>query len=258
MREDMGQVLVDEPRHGRSTARALAGSRRQRRNRVGRDGETAPLRIGMQSDGGGHKHFGEHLGPLYRYLRRQLDRPWSKVYGELCAALDRRSVVQAHLFEHIEDVVAVKTAWRCGQVWVHGRWSPIPLHECRASLYVHPRTGMLLVNRARLHEARRKKDERAQRERAGTADCRRNLPHLGRDCQWHRVNGLWFEVTLRPLETAEPRRQVYDVLLQRLVGLQHAPLLRERYGLAHCYAAAKRQLDGRRLRDHGLCNLPDE
>jgi len=49
-------------------------------------------------------------GPLYRYLRQQVNRSWAKVYGELCAQLDRRSVVQAHLFQHIEDKVAIETS----------------------------------------------------------------------------------------------------------------------------------------------------
>ncbi|MBX3604340.1 MAG: hypothetical protein KF788_03670 [Piscinibacter sp.] len=89
MRDDMSKVLVESPRGGRAWARALAGRRRQRRNRLDRDGEGAPQRAGMRRDPEVCKHFGEHLAPLYRYLRQQVHRPWTKVYGELCAALDR-------------------------------------------------------------------------------------------------------------------------------------------------------------------------
>lgn len=259
MRDDMSQVLVDEPRSGRSFARTIAGTRRQRRNRLDPDGESAPQRLGMRSDGGRSKWFGEHLGPLYRYLRGQANRPWSKVHGELCAALDRRSVVQAHLFQHIGDVVAVDTEWRDGQVWARNRWRQWrPLAEDGSEMYVHPRTGLLLVNRAREREARRREAAAAARARAAEAERRIGLPHLGPDRQWHRVDGLWYEVTLARLDPADPGRKVYDVLLQRAVGPDQRALLRERYGAAHsqCYAASKRQLDGRTLRRHGLGNVP--
>ena len=148
MRADMSKVLVEAPRRGRALARAVAGSRRQARNGVDRDGEGAPARLGMKGDRHACKHFGERLGPLYRYLRQQVNRPWAKVYGELCVMLDKRSVVQAHLFQHLHDKVDAETMWRTDGVWVRSRRGLVPLSESRAEMYVHPRTGILLVNRA--------------------------------------------------------------------------------------------------------------
>ncbi len=249
MRADMSKVLVDEPRSGRATAWALAGSRRQHRHRLDPDLEGGPARLGMK-DGRGDKWFGEHLGPLYRYLRGQVDRPWDKVYGELCAALDRRSVVQAHLFEHIADQVAIETVWQDGQVWAR-RWGKLqPLAEHRAELYVHPRTGILLVNRARVIARRARKQARVAQAQAREHERRIGAP-LPAGVQWHRLDGLWFEVQLRPLEC---NVQVYDVVLRRLVSTTNCDLLRERYGSRGTYAQAKRQLDGKTLRQHGLAS----
>jgi hypothetical protein len=97
----------------------------------------------MRRDALSRRHFGEHLGPLYRYLRQQVHRPWAKVYGELCAALDRRGVVQARLFQHIDDRVDGETVWQDGEVWVRNWRGLVPLKESRAELFVHLRTGIL-------------------------------------------------------------------------------------------------------------------
>ncbi|HEX5686613.1 MAG TPA: hypothetical protein VFY73_21515 [Ideonella sp.] len=272
MRADMSKVLVEEPRHGRHYARAVAGARRLERHRIDPDGESAPSRFSMKQ-GWGNKSFGEHLSPLYAYLRQQVDRPWNKVYSELCQAIDRRSTVQNHLFQHLYDRVEVDTEWRDGEVWVRRTWrGTVPLSESRAELYVHPRTGILLVNRARVIAKRRRATEQAADQAAAQQDRRTGLAGMPANEQWHRVDGVWYAVTLAtlPCQGADPKRDlpVYDVLLKRTVTRQNHDLLTQRYGCGprppsacghrrcrYCpcrYAIAKRQLDTRTLRQHGL------
>lgn len=252
MRDDMSKVLVESPRSGRSWASALDGSRRQRRDRLDRDGESAPQRIGMRRDALSRKHFGEHLGPLFRYLRQQIHRPWAKVYGELCAQLDRRSVVQAHLFQHIRDQVDIETVWHDDQVWVRNWRGLVPLKQSRAELFVHPRTGILLPNRARVIEAQRRRKERQVALAQGHPDRRTGLPGMASNCQWERINGLWYEVGLAALDASDVKKVVYDVVLKRNVSICHRELLHAAHGRSGCYAFAKRQLDRRTLRRHGL------
>lgn len=252
MRADMSKVLVEEPRRGRAFARAVAGARRQERQRIDRDGESAPQRFSMKQ-GWRNKNFGEHLGPLYAYLRQQVDRPWSKVYGELCQGLDRRNTVQNHLFQHLFDEVDAETEWRDGEVWVRPRWGkPVPLAESRAELYVHPRTGILLVNRARLIAQRQRQAAKVQAANDLGRDRRTGLPGMTENEQWHRVDGVWYAVTLARLGDGKHNVPVYDALLKRTVDHRNAKLLKERYGRANFYAAAKRQLDTRTLRKHEL------
>ncbi len=250
MRADMSKVLVEEPRSGQAFARAIAGSRRQHRQRPDRDGESAPARFGMKA-GYRSKFFGEHLGPLYRWLRGQVDRPWDKVHGELCATLDRRSVVQAHLFEHIGDRVALETFWHDGEVWTRRRSRRVPLADSRAELYVHPRTGILLVNRARAIARRERKQARVTQAQAREHDRRLGAP-LPADVQWHRIDGLWYEVQLRPLDRSDANVPAFDSVLKRVVDGRDCALLRKRYDRCGVYAHAKRQLDGKTLRRHGL------
>lgn len=254
MRADMSKVLVEEPRRGRSQARAIAGSRRVARNRLDPDGEGAPARLGMKGNCHRSKAFGEHLGPLYRYLRQQVNRPWAKVYGELCAGLDRRSVVQAHLFQHISDQVEHDTVWKDEAVWVRSWRGFIPLAESRAEMYVHPHTGILLVNRPSIIARRKKRQMRAEQQKAGDGDRRIDLSHMPTDVQWHRIEGLWFEVTMRPVTDPTTTSACYDVLLKRIVTPHQRELLTQHYGSATLYAHHKRQLDRKALRRQGLAD----
>jgi hypothetical protein len=252
MREDMGKVLVESPRSGRSWARANEGSRRQQRHQLDPDGESAPRRVGMRRDAIARKHFGEHLGPLYRYLRQQVNRPWAKVYGELCSQLDRRNVVQAHLFQHIEDKVAIETVWRNGEVWVRTWRGLEPIADSRVELFVHPRTGILLPNRARVIAVLRKREEQAHRAAQPHPDRRIGLPGMRPNCQWHRIDGIWYEITLGTLHSRGEPAAAYDVVLKRVVDGRQAQLLRDRYGHPTMYATGKRQLGSAVLRANGL------
>lgn len=249
MREDMSKVLVEEPRHGRAFARVIQGQRRKRWNKLDADGEGGPVHLGMRHDRLTCKNFGEHLGPLYRYLDCQVHRPWSKVYSELCAGLDRRSVVQNHLFEHIGDHVALQTTLIDGEVHVLGRFHTTPLADARQALFVHPRTRILLPNRARDRAMRQEKLQRAQRRKADDLDLRTDIPGLGPDRQWRRIDGLWYEVQLLPLQGDAP---VFDIVLKRIVSRQNGVLLLQTHGHRDHAAVAKRQLDRRTLARHGL------
>ena len=62
----------------------------------------------------GQKSLNENLAPLRRYLERNVGRPWSKVYAEICATLDSRKATGLHILQHLRDFVACDT-------WLDGR-----------------------------------------------------------------------------------------------------------------------------------------
>lgn len=104
------------------------------------------------------KFFSDRLGPLQRYLARQVGRPWRKLEGELRKAVDLRTVVGRHLWDHVlmEVELRVRMLEDGRPVRLDGR--PI------RSLYVHPRTGLLLRPKPRRIDearARRKRIENA-------------------------------------------------------------------------------------------------
>jgi hypothetical protein len=112
--------------------------------------------------------------------------------AELNSGIDRRSTVQAHIFEHIDQFVVRDAVMRDGEVWVSafwwGRGGRAPLEEAsHVELFVHPLTGILLPNR-RLREARAA--HRARYGNWGAAKCgrvlvttrKRHMPTLHAHC----------------------------------------------------------------------------
>lgn len=256
MRDDMDKVIVERPRRGGG----VQGDGRKWRNSRERGSH-----LGMTQGYAHPKGFNENLAPLKRWLHKQVHRPWDKVYAQLCSGIDRRSTVQAHIFEHIDDFVARDAAMRGGEVWVSesrwGRGARVPLGEAaRVELFVHPVTGILLPNR-RLHEVRA-----AQKARYGSwAERRGDAPYavyhvIDEAKQWHRLDGCWFEVTLAVFpersDGAKPEEKCYDVLRRCLVTRSGAtrrsapglPTHVGMYGRSDVYAAAKRQLGRREVR----------
>ena len=252
MRDDMDKVIVERPR---------SGWRVQGDGRNWRNSNEAGSRVGMKR---GYKHrkwLNENLAPLKRWLHKQVHRPWDKVYAELCSGIDRRSTVQAHIFEHIDDFVERAAVLRDGEVWVRARWwndgSRAPLHQAsHVELFVHPVTGILLPNR-RLAQARQwargESDERSGKK-----------PHasfiaIDELTQWHCVNGDWFEITLAstpPMKAPGVWEKRFDALRRCFVkttctwgrpefGVSSNQAM---YGRPDVYAATKRQLSRKEIR----------
>jgi hypothetical protein len=140
--------------------------------------------------------------------------------------------------------------WHDGAVWFRGwRRSLEPIAHSHAGLFVHPRTGILLRNRAKLIAAR----QRRQAPRADPhPDRRTRLPGMPADTQWHRIDGLWFEVRLAAFDVNDHKTSVHDVVLRRPVHGAQSRMLAEKYGRAGVYAVAKRQLSHKELRVQGL------
>jgi hypothetical protein len=63
-----------------------------------------------------HKYFRDKLGPAKRWLAAQVGRPWNKVYAELRAKFDSRTIAGAHVVNsHMLDWVYrgdLSRAWR--------------------------------------------------------------------------------------------------------------------------------------------------
>jgi len=100
------------------------------------------------------KEFSDRLGPLRRYLDSQVGRPWSKIEGDFRKALDTRTVIGRHLWDHALREVELQC-----RMTPDGR--PVTLRGYPVRhLYVHPRTGLLLrPNPIRIdeHRARQKR-----------------------------------------------------------------------------------------------------
>lgn len=136
------------------------------------------------------KEFSDVLGPLRGALRKNLGRPWDKVYSEFCKFLDRRSVSGIHIFGHLcgrGGEVTVKGLYvgEDGKVWEHRAGYGGDRHV--DDYYVHPVTGILCYREPsyRRHQNWTARAEiRALRENKVKFD-----GHY-----YEMVNGCWFEV----------------------------------------------------------------
>ena len=97
------------------------------------------------------KEFSDLLGPLRRYLRKQVGRPWDKVWSEIACHLDSRSLSGQHIFDHIQWEVEQHVRLSSdGSLYHHGWSGFVPV----SGLYVQPTTGLLCYARESWREYR--------------------------------------------------------------------------------------------------------
>jgi hypothetical protein len=241
MRQDMQKIIVEKPRYGGD--RSIHKPRRP-----GTEWEHYPTKEGIRRRWKDRKSLSDNLRPLYAYLDKQVGRPWDKVWSEICARLDFRSVlgfhVKSHIDQHVERHVKLVDDGVAYEKHQRSSWGPpLPID----GLYVHPVTGLVCQQR------------RPKRRRPGNpyeAD-RRILPD-GR--QFHRYDGQWYEVTLTERRTTiRITERSWRGLVERDYDLAEVgdvlrtptSKLEARYG-QRLVAVAKRQLSRKERRRYGL------
>jgi hypothetical protein len=184
----MAKVIVERPRYG-SRMRGQGKGYWRDLQRVPPD--ELPKREGIkQAHGSMGKSLNEHLGPLRRYLLKQVGRPWNKVFADICANLSRDSAVQDHVRDHVFDYVAATIVVIDGVLYQSTKWGGlIPLFTSWRNplMYVCPTTGLLKRGK---HTSRRQ---------------RRNPPpspmvHVPLDYEisFVRHGGIWQRVRFEP------------------------------------------------------------
>src|SRR3989344_5997814 len=108
VRADMAKVVTERPRYGHHNRSKKTALRVRRWDRTryydGEDGLDGPKRIASSrysQHGWDAKEFSDRLGPLKKFLRRQVGRHWDEVYGELSRNLDKRSLTGRHIWIHV-------------------------------------------------------------------------------------------------------------------------------------------------------------
>ena len=257
MREDMYKVVVERPRRWKGDGAFAA--------RLRNDFE-GPTRLRTRA-GYGYRSLNENLAPLRRYLRAQVGRPWDKVFGEICANIDRRNTVQQHIHQHIRDFIAIDVGFLDVQlVALANRRRFLPRDSgIDQELYVDPHTGLIRLNKD-YESWRQSAAKRREREQAGIAARRRTLNErtllLLLDDVWFRVevdvlpNSHYIEKVIdgrkRRYVVAEPR---FDVVLRRHISRAMSDELRQckhLYGSDGLYAVSKRQISTREINVHKL------
>ena len=98
---------------------------------------------------GDTKSLNENLNPLWGFVHKSVGRPWNKVYGEICAVFDKRSVINQHILVHLEEHVEINTfEGEDGQLYFHpGYGQATPATHWNVRYYVDSRDGILKLNK---------------------------------------------------------------------------------------------------------------
>jgi hypothetical protein len=134
MRRDMARVIIERPRAGGGPVR---DGRRQL------DLESVSGRAPMKPIGRERKSQTDLWGPLRRFIRANVGRPWNKVWSEICEHAGARRVIGMHLRAHVRDLVETRPIMR-GKTAYSSTGRPLG-----QSFYVDPRTGLLCRPRRR-------------------------------------------------------------------------------------------------------------
>ena len=240
MREDMFKVIVERPRRGMRQKYA--------RKFVPIDAEIPPnvgttRRHVRERTRWCTKALNENLAPLQRFLGKQVGRPWSKVFSEICANLDSGHTVKQHVHDHIDDFVVTRVAFGRHGEWMVGgrnrsfgrRTAPWP-----QPFYVDPNDGLLKDSRKLWKKLGIKGYSRWRISRRKEPDP--NVRIVDGNTELRRIDGLWFEITFAERPDAPLDRLVYDHLRQARVPAHKR------------HACAKRQLPKADLKRFGLEN----
>ena len=148
MRKDMKRVIITRPRHGSKFKNEDVKDQR-RRARDNSEYDNLPQKSSMKPKGKHswfRKELSDFLNPLVGFLRKNCGRPWDKIYSEISENLDRRGVINAHIFQHLDQMVVTKPMWIDNRPHETGSWDgPQPLYKSRGnwgSFYVD-RHGIL-------------------------------------------------------------------------------------------------------------------
>jgi hypothetical protein len=234
----MHKVLVERPRWN-------PGPSKQRRHANLPD-ELLPKVEGIKRPHMPRKAQRDLFGPLRRWLRTQVGRPWNDVYSEACGIVDSGDYVRVHVKTHLLEFVERNTFMQDGKVCVldrgyRGGITPIEkLTWSRTLFFVHPETGLL--------QSTPQISKRVWRDRQPKPTVTRHW--LSKGVALQQIRGLWFECRFEVVPVGV-RFKAYDYALEREVGRGGLA----RYEDSYLLCTSKRQLGKRALRRFGLRNV---
>lgn len=155
------------------------------------------------------KSFNENLNPLKSFLHTNVNRPWDKIYSDICSNFDKRKVVNNHILEHLFQYVELNVHIIGGKPHTLSRWSSRGYNEITAGssrnpqYYVDPRDGIMKAP---------KPNKNAKQEQAEKAAKQAKQ----RDALYHRIDddnhlifdgGIWWQYTAK--EKPAPVQEFY-------------------------------------------------
>lgn len=191
--------------------------------------------VSSRPGGSGPRRLGENLAPLIQFLHKNIGRPWSSVYADICRLAAPGSASERQLLDHVNSLVAISVVVIDAKPHrvVQGAGSNTRLVALTGSkwdsLYVCPKAGVL-ASVERPHEPLRKKPDPDVRP-------------IGPLSQYRRINGVWYLVELAYIPSiVAALSSHYDVVFHASLADISSEDLRRTYGAYDRYAVSKRPL----------------
>lgn len=213
MRDDIAKKMLEPPRYGGGGKHQF----KKHERRAGKDPrrwDNLPKKGSMKRpniSGWNGKYFNATTAPLDGFLRKNVGRPWDKVYSEIRSALRPTNATRKHVLSYlVPNMVELKPFFEEG--------SNIPYDPiCRgrkwgrtevSGFYVD-RHGLLKNNwdKAKKRQARARKNYRR--------DDRKRINDLE---EYRKIKGAWFHVWYKNIRRGESG---YDVILRKEIVIGH-------------------------------------
>lgn len=199
------------------------------------------------------KDLNENLNPLWGCVRKNVGRPWDKVYSELCSVFDKRSVINQHILIHLFQHVDTDTYLDVdGKVMVRSGYGNHSLHSA-GEYYVHPRTRLLMKNK--LYSTMR------MRRKARRAETLKNQLEYYREYEdgtiHRKVDEVWYEIIREMVDASHeyaPRR--VRSFSGADAGHHNHTYMAQEYIPAKVFKETKRTLSKKELKEYNLTNGP--
>lgn len=225
MRQDMAKVIVERPRYGSRLPSRKKGYRKFEQSTPVEDLPKNEPMLGRWK--GRQRMLNEHLGPMRRFLRSNIGRPWNKVHQELCEFVSFDNAVQAHVLSHVYDYVQRHVIIRDRQIIAVRQWRYRT--EMRpGEMYICPNTGLL-------------RQVKKNKSRRPPSQC-----IVGPTVRFMKRDDSWWEVRLRA-RPEEPSTE-WDVWLEKDVGATTPEEFEAAYG-GKLFAISKRGLNAQETRE---------
>lgn len=217
MRSDMGKVITERERGGSGAKSMKHGAAvRWEGHDHGYDEQPKRAKISARGQYGyEHKTFTDVLGPIKGFIRKNVGKPWNKIYSEICKVLDKRKVTHAHVIDHIYQWVGLTVVY-CSD----GYWREPDNITCRLEddgtltyfgsapdYFVHPRTGILTNNKAR-------ESKRAQQAKWSAKKADPDFIKINELSAYKRIDSIWYKCQIRDASKQEIELHKFTSSLQ--------------------------------------------
>lgn len=203
MRADLNKQLCERERIGHSRHYGEVRNLKDFNPRAGDEGENLPAREPMKARyrmgwGNDQKQFNENLNPLWGNVRKAVGKPWDKFYSELCKNFDKRSVINQHIIQHLEQFVEIKDIYvgDDGELYVRNPYGQDEaIKSGRTEYYVDPRDGILKLNKHYKNYKQINREREAERQRERDKVFRQ----IDADNVLRFIDGVWFHFEMKDI-----------------------------------------------------------